>query len=96
MLRQGPCPETASVRPASTTNTTPLEVCCRSSPWSFRCHVVRQPEDPRRTANSIKHEWGALPLRVWRLPRVRLHVDLTILTQLASALAATRAVPLVT
>ena len=38
-----------------------------------------------------EHEWGMLPLRVRRLPRVRLHVDLTILAQLASALAATRA-----
>jgi hypothetical protein len=32
-----------------------------------------------------------LPLRVRRLARVRLHVDLTILTKLASALLATRA-----
>jgi Transposase DDE domain len=42
----------------------------------------------------LKHEWAALPLRVRRLPRVRLHVDLTILTRLATALAKARAVPL--
>jgi len=31
-----------------------------------------------------------LPLRVRRMARVRLHVDLTVLTQLASALLTTR------
>jgi hypothetical protein len=39
----------------------------------------------------LKHEWALLPLRVRRLARVRLHVDLTILAQLAFALLATRA-----
>ena len=39
-----------------------------------------------REFGRLKHEWGMLPLRVRRLPRVRLHVDLTILAQLASAL----------
>jgi len=38
----------------------------------------------------IKHEWAMLPLRVRRIYRVRLYVDLTILAQLASALLATR------
>jgi Transposase DDE domain len=42
----------------------------------------------------LKHEWGMLPLRVRRLPRIRLHVDLTILAHLACALATARAVPL--
>jgi transposase len=42
----------------------------------------------------LKHEWGMLPLRVRRLPRVRLHVDLTILAHLGCALANARAVPL--
>jgi hypothetical protein len=42
----------------------------------------------------LKHEWGMLPLRVRRLPRVRLHVDLTILARLAGALIKARAVPL--
>jgi hypothetical protein len=32
-----------------------------------------------------------LPLRVRRLPRVRLHIDLTILAKLASVLAGLRA-----
>ena len=36
--------------------------------------------------------WGLDPLRVRRLPRVRLHVDLTILARLASALIKVRAV----
>jgi Transposase DDE domain/Transposase domain (DUF772) len=44
-----------------------------------------------RGFGSLKHEWGMLPLRVRRLARVRLHVDLTILGRLASALAAARA-----
>jgi hypothetical protein len=47
-----------------------------------------------REFGALKHEWGMLPLRVRRLPRVRLHVDLTILTHLASALLKIRAVPL--
>jgi hypothetical protein len=33
----------------------------------------------------LKHQWAVLPLRVRRLPRVRLHIDLTILGQLADA-----------
>jgi transposase InsO family protein len=43
-----------------------------------------------REFGRLKHEWGMLPLRVRRLPRVRLHVDLTILATLATALAAAR------
>ena len=35
----------------------------------------------------LKHQWALLPLRVRRIARVRLHVDLTILTELAAALA---------
>jgi hypothetical protein len=38
-----------------------------------------------------KNEWGLAPLRVRRLHRVALHADLTILTRLASTLAAERA-----
>ena len=38
----------------------------------------------------LKHEWSMLPLRVRRLPRVRLHVDLAILARLATALAKAR------
>jgi len=40
----------------------------------------------------LKHEWGMLPLRVRRIDRVRLHVDLTILAQLATALTSAREV----
>jgi hypothetical protein len=47
-----------------------------------------------REFGMLKHEWAMLPLRVRRLPRVQLHVDLTILARLASALAKARAVPL--
>jgi len=43
-----------------------------------------------REFGHLKHEWAMLPLRVRRIFRVRLHVDLTILAQLASALLATR------
>jgi hypothetical protein len=37
----------------------------------------------------LKHQWAMLPLRVRRIERVRLHVDLAILARLADA--ATRA-----
>ena len=41
-----------------------------------------------REFGRLKHEWSLLPLRVRGLDRVRLHADLTILTQLAMALVA--------
>ncbi|MGH9153732.1 MAG: transposase [Acidimicrobiales bacterium] len=41
----------------------------------------------------LKHEWAMMPLRVRRLARVAVHVDLTVLSQLATALAKTRVVP---
>ncbi len=44
-----------------------------------------------REFGHLKHEWGLTPLRVRGLERVRLHASLTILSQLASALAAVRA-----
>jgi hypothetical protein len=44
-----------------------------------------------REFGHLKNEWGMLPLRVRRIYRVRQHVDLTILAQLASALLKTRA-----
>jgi hypothetical protein len=47
-----------------------------------------------RTFGRLKHEWALLPLRIRGIDRVTLHVDLTILAQLASALADARAVPL--
>jgi hypothetical protein len=40
-----------------------------------------------REFGRLKHDWAMLPLRVRRLSRVRLHVDLTVLALLASAAA---------
>jgi len=39
----------------------------------------------------MKHEWAMLPLRVRRLSRVRLHVNLSILARLATVLSQERA-----
>lgn len=47
-----------------------------------------------RCFGHLKHEWSMLPLRVRRIERVRLHVDLTILAELATALTKARAIPL--
>jgi hypothetical protein len=47
-----------------------------------------------RENGRLKHEWALLPLRVRRIERVALHVDLAILARLTVALAAARAVPL--
>jgi hypothetical protein len=47
-----------------------------------------------RAFGRAKVEWALLPLRVRGMDRVRLHADLTMLTQLACALARARAVPL--
>lgn len=43
-----------------------------------------------REFGRLKNEWAMLPLRVRRIYWVRLHVDLTILAQLASTLLKTR------
>jgi hypothetical protein len=57
--------------------------------------LYRQRGSVEREFGYLKHEWGLLPLRVRSLPRVRLHVDLTILARLGTALAKARgAVPL--
>jgi IS5 family transposase len=47
-----------------------------------------------RAFGRLKHEWGLAPLRVRRIERVQLHADLTILSQLSSALGRERAVAL--
>lgn len=47
-----------------------------------------------REFGRLKNEWAMLPLRVRRIERVTLHVDLTILARLASALVDARAIPL--
>lgn len=41
-----------------------------------------------RAFNHLKHEWAMLPLKIRGLPKVVLHVDLTILARLCSALLA--------
>jgi hypothetical protein len=47
-----------------------------------------------REFGRLKHEWAIAPLRIRRLGRVRLHVDLPILAKLATRLASERAVAL--
>lgn len=47
-----------------------------------------------RAFGRSKNEWGLLPLRVRRIDRVRLHADLTILSQLTVALSKERALAL--
>jgi transposase len=83
----------------------PTGECAPASVWikADRLHTLIPRTTPRRKGlyhqrgaverefGRLKHEWAMLPLRVRRLPRVRLHVDLTILAKLASVLAATRA-----
>ena len=56
--------------------------------------LYRQRGAVEREFGRLKHEWALLPLRVRRIGRVSLHVDLTILARLASALADARAVPI--
>ncbi len=89
----------------------PTGECAPASRWikADRMHTLvprstkrwkdtyRQRGAVERGFGRLKHEWGMLPLRVRRIERVRLHVDLTILAQLAAALAQARAaaVPLV-
>jgi len=52
--------------------------------------TYRQRGAVERGFGRLKHEWGMLPLRVRRIERVRLHVDFTILAQLAGALDTAR------
>jgi len=47
-----------------------------------------------RSFGRLKNEWALAPLRVRRIERVRLHADLTTLSQLTVALNQTRAVTL--
>lgn len=87
----------------------PTSECSPASVWlkADRLHTLIPRETPRwkklyrsraaveREFGYLKHEWAMLPLRVRRIERVRLHVDLTILTHLAVALAGARSLPLV-
>ena len=52
--------------------------------------LYRQRSHVESRLGQLKHEWSLLPLRVRGIGRVRLHADLTILTCLASRLAADR------
>ncbi len=86
----------------------PTGECSPASVWikADRLHTLIPRESGRwkalyrtrtgveREFGRLKHEWAMLPLRVRRIERVTLHVDLTILARLASALADARAVPL--
>jgi hypothetical protein len=61
----------------------------RSTAWWGT--LYRQRGSVEREFGVLKHQWAMLLLRVRRLPNVRLHVDLTILARLATALDNTRA-----
>ena len=52
--------------------------------------LYRQRTAVEREFGRLKHEWAMLPLRVRRIERVRLHVDLIMLAALASALLVAR------
>lgn len=56
--------------------------------------IYRTRTGVEREFGRLKNEWAMLPLRIRRIERVTLHVDLTILARLASALADARAIPL--
>jgi transposase len=86
----------------------PTRECSPASVWikADRLHTLIPRSTPRwkeiyrqrgcveRGFGRLKHEWGMLPLRVRRIERVRLHVDLTILAELTMALANTKEVAL--
>jgi len=86
----------------------PTGACAPASTWvgASRLHTLiprgtprwrtlyRQRGSVEREFGQLKHEWALLPLRIRGIERVRLHADLTILAQLACALAKARAVPL--
>ncbi len=56
--------------------------------------LYRRRASVERAFGRSKNEWGLAPLRVRRIERVRLHADLTILSQLASALNGARTMAL--
>jgi hypothetical protein len=52
--------------------------------------LYRRRASVERAFGRLKNEWGLAPLRVRRLERVQLHADLTVLSQLSTALASAR------
>ena len=86
----------------------PTGECSPASVWikADRLHTLIPRESDRwldlyhqrgaveREFGRLKHEWALLPLRVRRVERVALHVDLTMLAVLGTALAKARALPL--
>ncbi len=56
--------------------------------------LYRRRGSVERAFGRLKNEWSLTPLRVRRIERVRLHADLTILSQLTCALSRERAVAL--
>ena len=61
---------------------------------SLRWEALTGDVRPLSEFGTLKHRRALLPLRVRRIERVALHVDLTVLARLACALADARAVPL--
>jgi transposase, IS5 family len=57
--------------------------------------LYRRRASVERAFGRLKNEWSLAPLRVRRIERVRLHADLTVMAQLASALSRERARTLV-
>jgi IS5 family transposase len=56
--------------------------------------LYRRRASVERAFGRLKNEWSLTPLRVRRIERVRLHADLTVLSQLSSALVQSRSVEL--
>jgi transposase len=52
--------------------------------------LYRRRASVERAFGRLKHDWSLAPLRVRRIERVRLHADLTILSQLTTALSRQR------
>lgn len=52
--------------------------------------LYRKRGSVERAFGTLKNEWSLAPLRVRRIERVGLHADLTILSQLTSALSQER------